>query len=379
MYSLDQFAAMFSDKVRMDAYSAAIEQCVRPGDAVVDLGCGPGIFALLACKAGARRVYAIDVNGVVEFGRHLAAVNGLADRVEFLRGDSRQIQLPERVNVIVADVRGALPLYSHGVRTLQDARDRFLVEGGTLLPSRDTMLAAVIEVPDRYRRITESWRAVPNLDLSPGLPLVLNSTHRHAVKPQEVISEAQPWHVLDYTAGARIPAQANLEFPITRDGLGHGLGIWFETQLVDTIGYSTGPQSGETVYGHIFLPWLQPLSLRKGEVVTVNLRAHQVGSDYVWQWETNVPATAERVRLCFQQSTFYGIHFPPALLHKRTTTFVPVLSEAGQAESWILQAMNGKRTLEAIASEAAQLFPHVFHGAEDAFNQATEIADKFSR
>ena len=73
MYSLEQFASMFSDKVRMDAYSTAIAHSVRPNDAVVDLGCGPGVFALLACRAGARRVYAIDMNGVVDFGRQLAA------------------------------------------------------------------------------------------------------------------------------------------------------------------------------------------------------------------------------------------------------------------------------------------------------------------
>src|ERR1700751_2126019 len=125
LYSLEQFAAMFADRVRMDAYIAAIEKAVRPGDTVVDLGCGPGIFALLACKGGARRVYAIDVNGVIEFGRHLAAVNGVADRIHFLRGDSRQIHLPERADVVISDIRGVLPLFSQALSTLQDARNRF--------------------------------------------------------------------------------------------------------------------------------------------------------------------------------------------------------------------------------------------------------------
>jgi type I protein arginine methyltransferase len=363
----------------MDAYSAAIERTVRPGDIVVDLGCGPGVFALLACKAGARYVYAIDVNGVVEFGRQLAAANGLADRIQFLQGDSRQIQLPERVNVIVADVRGALPLYSHAIGTLEDARNRFLVQDGHLLPARDTLLAAVVELPDRYRHITEAWQAVPHLDLSSGLPLVLNATHSHNLKPQDVMSKVRVWHVLDYVVGAKAAAQARLDFLIIRSGTGHGLGIWFETQLVDNIGYSTGPQSGETVYGHIFLPWLQPLSLREGEIVSVDLRAHQVGSDYVWQWETRFPPAPGRTQLCFQQSTFYGSSFPPSSLHKRTTTFVPVLSESGQAERWILQAMNGTRHLQDIAAEAARLYPQVFRRPEDAFNQVAEIAEKFSR
>src|SRR5579863_3037280 len=168
MYDLDQFAQMFADKLRMDAYSVAIQRSVRPGDVVVDLGCGPGIFALLACKAGARKVYAIDMNGVVDFGRHLAAANGFSDRILFLRGDSRSIHLPERANVIVADVRGVLPLYSYAIDTLQDARDRFLADGGHMLPSRDTLVAAIVENPERYCQIADSWSSIPGLDLSSG-------------------------------------------------------------------------------------------------------------------------------------------------------------------------------------------------------------------
>jgi type I protein arginine methyltransferase len=379
MYSLDQFASMFSDKVRMDAYSAAIARSVRPGDTVVDLGCGPGIFSLLACKAGARKVYAIDIDGVVEFGRHLATVNGFADCIDFLRGDSRQTHLPERVNVVVADIRGVLPLYSHAVGTLEDARDRFLVEGGRIIPLRDTLMAAVVELPELYQHITEPWRTIPHLDLSSGLPLVLNSIYRQHLKPQHVLSDARPWHVLDYATGAKGPAQALLELPITRTATGHGLGIWFETHLMEGIGYSTAPRSSQTVYGHLFLPWLEPVSLHEGEICAVDLRAHLVGNHYIWQWETNLPALPERNQVHSRQSTFYSGLFSPSLLQKRTTNFVPVLNESGQAERWILQAMDGKRPLEDIATEAARLFPNVFRRAEDAFNQAADIAEKVSR
>lgn len=379
MYSLDQFAAMFADKIRMDAYSAAIARSVRPNDAVVDLGCGPGIFALLACKAGARRVYAIDLNGVVDFGRQLAAANGYSEQILFMRGDSRQIHLPERVNVIVSDVRGALPLYSDAIDTLEDARNRFLVEGGCLLPSRDTLYAAVVELPTAYEDLSRAWKAVPPLDLSQGLPLVLNTIYRHHLKPQQVISEARPWHVLDYMACAKIPAQNRIELPITRTAIGHGIGIWFQAQLTEDIGYSTEPRLAGTVYGNIFLPWLEPISFHEGEICSVDLRAHFVGNDYVWQWETNLAANSARRQIRFVQSSFYGSLFPPSLLQKRAMGFVPILNESGQAERWLFQAMDGQRSLEDIAAEAARQFPHVFRRVEDAFNKAAEIAEKFSR
>jgi len=378
-YSLDQFGAMIEDKARMEAYSAAIEQSVRPGHAVLDLGCGPGIFALLACKAGARKVYAIDMNGVVDFGRHLATVNSFADRIHFLRGDSRQIHLPERADVIVADVRGALPLYSHAVGTLEDARDRFLADGGRLLPCRETLFAAVVEIPEFYHSLTDAWRAIPRLDTSSGIPLVLNAIYRQQLKPEDILSQPRPWHVLDYMSGAKTPARARLELPISRAAVGHGLGLWFETQLIGDIGFSTRPGPGQTVYGHVVLPWLEPVSLCEGEICCIDLRAHLVGNDYVWQWETNLAATPEHPQIRFEQSSFYGSLFPPSVLQKRAMDFVPILDESGQAERWILRAMDGKRCLEDIANEAARQFPHVFRRVEDAFNRAAEIAEKYSR
>jgi len=379
MYSLEQYATMFADKLRMDAYSAAIARTVRPGDAVVDLGCGPGIFALLACKAGARRVYAIDTSGVVDFGRHLAAANGFSDRILFLRGDSRGIRLPERANLIVSDVRGVLPLHSHAVGTLEDARNRFLADGGRLIPSRDTLYAAVIEHLDLYNQFARPWTSVPRLELSSGLPLVLNSLHTRHLKRQHVISQPRSWHALDYSNGATIPAKARLELPITRAAAGHGLGIWFETILMDDIGFSTAPGDVETVYGHVFLPWLEPVSLHEGDVCSIDLRADLVGNDYIWQWETNIPATHGRNEVRFVQSTFYGSLFPPSVLQKRKQDFVPVLNETGQAERWLLQAMDGSRSLENIAAEAARLFPQVFRRTEDAVNLAADLAEKFSR
>ena len=380
MYSLDQFASMFADKVRMDAYRAAIAKYVRPGDAVLDLGCGPGIFALLACKAGARRVYAIDMNSVVDFGRHLAAANGYEEKVQFLCGDSRQVRLPERVNVVISDVRGVLPLYSHSVGTLEDARTRLLVDGGQMLPTRDTLMCAIVEVPKCYRGIADAWKSIPQLDLSAGLPLVLNGVYRERFKPEQVLSDAQPWYSLDYASGAKASASGSVKLSAGRHGVGNGLGLWFETQLGDGISYGTEPRSGDTVYGHTFLPWLEPVQLQEGDICEIDLHANLVGDDYVWRWETRIPAADKRAGFVhFRQSSFYGSVFSPSFLKKHSAEFVPVLSDAGVAERWLLQAIDGNRSLEVIAAEATQLFPQVFRRVENAFNRVADIAEKFAR
>src|SRR6266404_5694512 len=183
MYSLRDYGDMIADRERFNAYREAIYKAVRPGDAVLEIGCGPGVFALLACRAGAKRVYAIDSEEIVHFARELAAANGFAERIEFIHSDSRKTELPERVNVIVSDIRGVLPLCGHAISSIEDARQRFLAPGGILIPQHDTLKASLVEATDYYSRLTSPWRnASRGMDFSPALSLVLHGSYSSQFK-----------------------------------------------------------------------------------------------------------------------------------------------------------------------------------------------------
>lgn len=379
MYSLDEFGEMVGDAVRFSAYNSAIARAVKPGDTVLDIGSGPGIFALLACQAGARKVYAIDTESVVEFGRQFAAANGISGQIEFLRGDSRQILLPEPVDVIVSDIRGALPLFGHGIFALNDARKRFLAGQGRMIPKRDKLFAALVEAPENYERIIAPWRRVTGLNLEAALPVVLNTMYKRQCKAEQVISDAQEWHDLDYLNGANPRASATLQFTCTRAGAVHGFAVWFEANLFAEIRFSTAPGVKESVYGQVFLPLMQPVEVAAGEKICAGLHADLVGTDYVWRWEFEAGAKPGREAAKYAQSTFQGGVFSPGSLRKRSAEFVPVLSEAGLAERWLLMAMDGKTPLEQVAAKAAEHFPHTFVRVEDAFRRAGEISDRYSR
>ena len=62
---------MVGDRPRTDAFAAAIAEVVRPGDAVLDVGTGTGILAMLAAKAGARKVYAVDQSDIADAAARL--------------------------------------------------------------------------------------------------------------------------------------------------------------------------------------------------------------------------------------------------------------------------------------------------------------------
>jgi type I protein arginine methyltransferase len=380
MYSLGDYGAMIADALRLEAYNKAIARAVQPGDSVLEIGCGPGVFALLACQAGARKVYAVDSEEIVHFARELAVANGLAERVEFIQSDSRKLRLPERVNVIISDIRGALPLFGHAIASLEDARQRLLAPGGCLIPRRDALKAAIIDAGDFYSKITSPWvKSIPSLELSPSLSLLLNGAYTSQFNSNHLLTEPQTWAVLDYSVGAKACPTGNLEFCATCAGTAHGVCLWFEAELLEGITYSSGPASSKAIYGQVFLPWLEAVPVQHGQRICVSLQANLVGEEYIWRWETKISGDSKEPDRCFRQSTFQGVNFTPQGLRRRASDFVPSLSEEGQAEQWLLQAMDGKTSLQQIAQAAAERFPKVFPHWEDALHQATELASQFSR
>jgi hypothetical protein len=81
----------------------------------------------------------------------------------------------------------------------------------------------------------------------------------------------------------------------------------------------------------------------------------------------------------FQQSSFEGVNVSSRTLRRHAVDHVPVLTAEGQAERFLLEAMDGRAALEELAKRAAERFPGVFSSHEDAFERAAELARKFSR
>lgn len=382
MYTIPEYGEMIADRVRLDAYARALRQAVRPGAVVVDIGAGTGIFALLACRFGARRVYAIEAGDALVVARELAAANHCADRIEFIAGFSTEVTLPERADVIVSDLRGILPLYEQSVKSLADARARFLAPGGVMIPRSDTLWAAVVEDVPSYSRVTAAWSEISyGLDLSAARHVTTNMLGKTRVKPEQLLVEPQCWARIDYTGVTEPNVSAQVGWSVMRAGTGHGLCVWFDTELAEGVSFSSGPGAAEVIYGQMFFPWPEPIALAAGDAVTAGLHANLVGEDYVWSWETCVRQqnAGGAPKANFKQSTFFGRPLSPQQLRKRAASHVPELKDWGQIDRYLLEQMDGQTSQEEIARRAVAHFPARFARWEDALARVGELSEKYSR
>jgi protein arginine N-methyltransferase 1 len=166
---------------------------------VLDIGTGTGIFALLACQLGARKVYGIDPDNCINVAREIAVANGYGERIEFIQKLSTEVTLAERADVIVSELRGVLPVFQHHLPSIVDVRRRLLAPGGILIPQRDTLWVAVVEAPDLYNRCVAPWDDnAYGLNMQAARRLVINTWRKGRVTKEQLLLEPQSWFTLDY-------------------------------------------------------------------------------------------------------------------------------------------------------------------------------------
>lgn len=310
-YSLPGYGGMIADAGRIRAYECALRQVVKPGMAVVDLGTGSGILALIACRSGARKVYAIEPGPIIQLAREIAMANGYADRIEFIPRTSTEVTLPERADAIVSDIHGVLPLFQDHIPTVVDARRRLLAAGGAMIPAREIIRVAPVEAPEQYNMLVGPWDEAYGLDMSAGRRFATNTWCKVRVKRDQLLAEPKDWALLDYMTIESAEVRETVTLTATRAGLAHGIVAWFDATLADGVAFSNAPGMPELIFGQAFFPFSQPAELAAGDTVVVDLQATLVNGDYVWRWNTRIEGKAD-----FRQSTFFGVLRSPEQLKK---------------------------------------------------------------
>ncbi|HEV7589105.1 MAG TPA: 50S ribosomal protein L11 methyltransferase [Longimicrobium sp.] len=374
-YSVAGYGRMVADETRVRAYARALEAVVRPGCTVLDIGTGTGVFAMHAARLGARRVYAVEPASAIDTARELARLNGLADRIEFHQELSLRVSLPERVDVIVADLRGVLPPFRQIVATMADARERFLAPGGAIVPRRDTLFAAPVEAEATWSEHAGP-ASVLGFDYRPARRFALARWTRGLFRADQLLGEPLEWGALDYRVAAGPDFGATLEWTVARPGTAHGLAAWFSSDLAEGVGFHTGPDS-VTVYETALFPWPEPVALAAGDRVRATLGARMAGDDYVYGWDTAIER-AGGPPLSFRQSDFAG-RFPSlAVLRRRADAFVPAPGDEGEVDAFALASMDGRASVGEIARAVMERFPGRFESWEAAVSRVGTLSDRYS-
>jgi 2-polyprenyl-3-methyl-5-hydroxy-6-metoxy-1,4-benzoquinol methylase len=279
---------MLMDHVRVMAYRAAIF-AAAPGKVVVDLGCGSGILSIFAAQAGARHVYAIEESRVAALASLMFKSNGVADRVTLLRGNSREIELPEKADLVVHEILGTDPFNEGVVSSIADARARLLAPDGVFLPSSIEVCCVGLEldlVPspsDRILREAQEFAGLYAVNFDPYLMAL--EAYRDAISlnsgrpvgtdsADRIVTDAALLRRVDF-GGEVETAELPAKLEVTADGILDGLQVFFRARLGD-VTLTNSPFAPLTSWGWEIRDLRRRRLVRSGETLQLRSRIEEI-------------------------------------------------------------------------------------------------------
>jgi SAM-dependent MidA family methyltransferase/SAM-dependent methyltransferase len=270
--SFETHHALLRDSVRVDAYRRALAQCVHPGDRVVDAGTGTGVLALLAARAGAGQVIAIERAPVGRVAARLFEAKGVASRITLVVADFDGYMTAEPADVLVADCFGNLG-HGDGVAAFSRLAQRVLRPGGHLIPRRTEVFAAPLCDPERFaERVGWLHAPVAGLDLSQLAPTALGyADSSRPIAPDRLLAAARSLGGEDLHCGPLAGREAQTAFELIRSGPVDGIGLYFTLDLSDGVTLDTGFGLPDTRWHQTWIP-VPPMEAAVGDRFGLRVR-----------------------------------------------------------------------------------------------------------
>ncbi|MFX1483231.1 MAG: 50S ribosomal protein L11 methyltransferase [Promethearchaeota archaeon] len=255
-FSVLHAAMLLGQKTRLAKFREAINQVVRTNDYVVDIGTGSGVLAIMAAKAGARKVFAIDINKEsLQYARHAAELNCVDDNIQFVENHFSEFIPDDKADVVICEMLSSILLVEQQVPASLHAINNILKQGGVIIPEKATVFAVPVECPIMAERFEFE-------DLT--FPKVVQTVNSDLERD---LADIQVLHEFDFREPPNnLEINRVLTFHMISDGILHGLVGLFEAQLYGNIKLDM-----EDGWKQLFLPLENPLSVEEGDEVRIRI------------------------------------------------------------------------------------------------------------
>ncbi|MFW9909014.1 MAG: 50S ribosomal protein L11 methyltransferase [Candidatus Thorarchaeota archaeon] len=253
-FSVLHAASLLSQTSRIRKFAEAISRVVTPDTRVVDVGTGSGILAMLAAKAGAAEVVALDINQEsVEYAKKAAFMNGLNDRIDFRVCHFADYFPEEKFDVVICEMLSAMLLVEQQIPATRHIWSYVIKKDGVFLPSSVRTYIATVQCDSIWNRFS-----IQNL-LFPMLPQSVAKGQTDDLTDLQELSFFNLSTICD-----EFMVEKTLKMDIVQDGVAHGIIGVFEASLVDDIRLRM-----EDGWRELFVPFQRMIDVKSGDVLEV--------------------------------------------------------------------------------------------------------------
>ena len=255
--SIDLVSQCLTDERRTAKFQEAIERAVRPGDTVLDSGTGSGILALMAARAGAKKVVAVEYDPfVAKIAMQNVAQNGYADVVHIVLGDIRDSNFSEgtKFDVVIMEMLTTGMIDEFQVWAMNNLHAKGYVGPETrFVPqSQRTYLAPAYADFSNYgfnlRMVRHIWEPYASID-------------------KKLLADSVLISSIPFDSIAPLESETKTEFTAVEDGIVNSVYLTSISVLHDEI------EVGDTaaLNAPVIFPLKEDLTVRKGDIIEISV------------------------------------------------------------------------------------------------------------
>lgn len=354
---MNYYRDLLEQSTRIEPFRRAISSVVGPHDRVLEVGAGLGTYSFFAADAGAARVWAVEGDAVIHVAEAVARLNGYGDRIEFFKGWIPEVWLPDRASVMIFEDFPPRLMDARTYRLFGDLHDKYLTPEVCCVPSRALLYAAPVNaafgVVSTLAPLGNDGEFAYGIDWTPTREYV-TSTVFHLSIPTDALAATPA--VLAELSLSRQPAAEEVGGTATwtcdTDLQVNGIAYWFDLELSPGVWVSNAPGVSPGSWGQLLLPLDPCVSVAAGEVLEVGVESERLrdGAPGWLSWRANGGGGEVRGH------EFGSMPASFSDVYAESPDSVPELSETGWIVARVLELVDGKRSVSAIAAELRRRF-----------------------
>ncbi|XP_045483321.1 probable protein arginine N-methyltransferase 6.1 isoform X1 [Harmonia axyridis] len=271
---------MLLDSARNQAYRQAVfdNKDFIQGKIVLDIGCGTGILSVFCAQAGAAKVYGVEASGINEIAKNIVKENKFENIIEIINSRIEDVTLPSKVDIIISEWMGFYLFHEGMLKSILEARDKFLKPEGVMFPESATLFAAPISVPSYF----EKWSDIDGVSMNTfGEKIRIEASKKpviSAIEPDCILSDPEivTWIDLKEITQEELKLmEAEHLVVCNKSGKYQGICLWFSctfpSQDTEPIILSTGPEDPKTHWKQTIIVLPTEIEVEKGAPIAYKL------------------------------------------------------------------------------------------------------------
>jgi predicted RNA methylase len=264
--SLPYHLEMLSDARRVTPFKQAISATCE-GMRVLESGTGSGIMSILAARAGAQKVYAVEIDPTIaQFARENIRRAGLDAVITLIQADVKSIGLEDighaPVDVVIAENLSTWAVTEPQIQVMNHISQNLLRTDGIAIPS--IIFNCLELVRSRY-------------EFEDAITLRTHYFGFTGIPKPEVLSPAACFQKIDLTAPNAEKVNKTVQIRATADGIVNSVRLTSPLKIHEEISFT----ASDSLMPPVVFPFEEDISVSIGDMIEVHIEY-----DHNTSWET---------------------------------------------------------------------------------------------